>query len=413
MTYRDGVITGTIATAVFAGLFGSIFWLTTRPAKTTTTPPIAPPATVQQPFKEEQVNTITLTPQAKDRLRLKTAVIKSEQIRRTRLLGGELMIPAGRTAMVQAPMNGVVQLAETGMPQIGRPIAAGKVVFLFHPLLTPEGKAQLAATRIEVDGQAKAAETNKKLAQQARDRAQKVFESEAGSRRAVEEAEAQLDLAQRALDAATARRNLLDRLLDEFDKGTAAAIPIEAPTNGVLRNISALPGQRVPSGAPLFEVADLSRLWVKVPVYAGEFADIEAKESALVGRLNAKAETYRRAGPATAPPSADPAAGTTDLFFDMPNQDEGLRPGERVAVRVYLHGEAKNLTVPWSAVVYDIHGGTWVYEQNGENVFARRRVQIKSVVDATAVLSHGPPEGTRVVVAGAQELFGTETGFTK
>ena len=82
--------------------------------------------------------------------------------------------------------------------------------------------------------------------------------------------------------------------------------------------------------------------------------------------------------------------------------------------------------MPWSAVVYDIHGGTWVYEQIGERTrtFVRRRVDVEYVVGDTAVLAHGgtagnrvvataPPAGTLVVVAGAAELFGTETGFTK
>jgi hypothetical protein len=63
--------------------------------------------------------------------------------------------------------------------------------------------------------------------------------------------------------------------------------------------------------------------------------------------------------------------------------------------------------------VIDIYGGTWVYEQTAELEFIRRRVLVRYVAGDTAVLSHGPPPGAPVVVAGAAELFGTETGFTK
>jgi hypothetical protein len=54
-----------------------------------------------------------------------------------------------------------------------------------------------------------------------------------------------------------------------------------------------------------------------------------------------------------------------------------------------------------------------VYEQTAERTYVRRRVAVRHVVEATAVLASGPPPGSAVVVAGAAELFGTETGFTK
>ncbi len=69
--------------------------------------------------------------------------------------------------------------------------------------------------------------------------------------------------------------------------------------------------------------------------------------------------------------------------------------------------------MPWSAVIHDIHGGTWVYERTGERTFVRRRVVVRFVTGPTAVLEGGPEVGTRVVTAGAAELFGTETGFSK
>ncbi|MFZ5830400.1 MAG: membrane fusion protein MtrC, partial [Planctomycetota bacterium] len=87
--------------------------------------------------------------------------------------------------------------------------------------------------------------------------------------------------------------------------------------------------------------------------------------------------------------------------------------GERVGVALTLNTEATPLTVPWSAVLYDVHGGAWVYEVVGDRTFERRRVHVEYVVDGKAVCEYGPAEGAKVVTAGAAELFGTETGFTK
>ena len=69
--------------------------------------------------------------------------------------------------------------------------------------------------------------------------------------------------------------------------------------------------------------------------------------------------------------------------------------------------------VPWSAVLHDIYGGTWVYESLGDHVYVRRRVEVKDVVDDFAVLTRGPAAGTEVVVVGAAELFSTEFSTSK
>jgi len=75
--------------------------------------------------------------------------------------------------------------------------------------------------------------------------------------------------------------------------------------------------------------------------------------------------------------------------------------------------EAENLVVPFSAILYDIHGGEWVYEQIAPQKFSRRRVEIRNVVNGNAILARGPEAGTQVVIAGAAEIFGTEFGSGK
>lgn len=413
MTYRDGVLTGTVATALVAGLIGSIWWLTTRLGRDAAPKGAPAPAKVETILKEEQISTITLTADALKRLKLQTGVVEFKRVPQYRLLGGDVTVPPGRAIVVQAPMSGVVYAPAKNMVRAGGRVSAGQTVFQFFPLLTPESRAQLATSRVDADGQMKAAETQRDLARLARGRAQKVFESQAGSRRAVEEAQAQLDLAERSYDVAKTRRALLDQFFGEFARGTASAIPLAAPSSGLLRSVSVLPGQSVPAGAALFEILDPSRLWIKVAVYAGEANEIDGQSPVMIGRLSARPDTYRRAVAAIAPPSADPVSGTVDFYYELDNRDRRFRPGERVAVRMPMRGAAVRLTIPWSAVFYDIYGGGWVYEQTAERVFVRRRVEVAAVAGATAILSKGPLQGTPIVSAGAQELFGTETGFTK
>jgi len=75
--------------------------------------------------------------------------------------------------------------------------------------------------------------------------------------------------------------------------------------------------------------------------------------------------------------------------------------------------EAENLVVPFSAILYDIHGGEWVYEQIAPQKFSRRRVEVRHVVNGNAILARGPKAGTPVVIAGAAEIFGAEFGGGK
>jgi hypothetical protein len=66
--------------------------------------------------------------------------------------------------------------------------------------------------------------------------------------------------------------------------------------------------------------------------------------------------------------------------------------------------------VPYSAVLYDANGDTWVYANLEPLVYVRERVTVAYIQGGQAVLTDGPPEGTPVVTVGAGELYGTEFG---
>jgi RND family efflux transporter MFP subunit len=287
-------------------------------------------------------------------------------------------------------------------------------VFQLTPLLSPDGRATLSATQADVEGQVNSARTQVELTRIALDRAKRVLKEGAGSQRQVDEAQAAYDVATKTLDAASVRLAVLRKVVGDAESGTAAPITIEAPENGLLRSVSALPGQTVPSGAALFEVIDVSTVWVRVPLPVGDLDAIDRTAPAQVGKLSAPPGTkLPTARPVAAPPSANPLAATVDLYYEMPNTDGKLFPGQRLGVTVPLADARESLAVPWSALVFDIHGGTWLYEQSGPHRYTRRRAVVGYTVGDNAVLSSGPPAGTQVVIAGAQELFGAETGFVK
>lgn len=68
------------------------------------------------------------------------------------------------------------------------------------------------------------------------------------------------------------------------------------------------------------------------------------------------------------------------------------------------------LVAPYAAVLYDIKGQAWVYTQAEPLAYARHPIVIKSIKGESAFLTEGPPAGTAVVVIGASELYGAESG---
>jgi hypothetical protein len=70
--------------------------------------------------------------------------------------------------------------------------------------------------------------------------------------------------------------------------------------------------------------------------------------------------------------------------------------------------------VPYSAVLYDADGGTWVYTVPRQFTYLREKVTVVVVQGAKgdeAVLSQAPPVGTTIVSTGVVELYGTELGL--
>lgn len=407
-------MTGVLGSLFCGGVCVAAWWVVTSTTPAVKAEKPAPPASVAKVLKEDEINVVKLTPEAEQRLGIETAVVERRSIQQSRTYGGEVMVPFGQSVLVAAPLGGELQVTDKGLPRPGARVRKGQPILSLFPLLTPEARTTLAGARVDAEGQIKNARTQVEGTRIALQRAKKLLRDDVGSQRNVDETEAQHEFAQKTLEAAEARRDLLVKALGEFERGTGAPLTIEAPTDGLLRSLNAQPGQAVPAGAALFEIVDLSRVWVRVPVYVGDQSDLAASEDAEIVPLTSRpGAASKRARPVEAPPSANLLAGTVDLYYELANVEGTLAPGQRVGVTVPLIGEAENLTLPWSAVIHDIHGGTWVYEMTAEHTFARRRILVRFARKDLAVLASGPAAGAKIVTAGAAELFGTEVGFSK
>lgn len=91
-----------------------------------------------------------------------------------------------------------------------------------------------------------------------------------------------------------------------------------------------------------------------------------------------------------------------------------LATGQRLMVRVSLAGdEGTRLVVPFSSLIYDIYGDTWVYVNPEPLHYLRVPVEVDYIQGDQVVLLDGPAAGTTVVTIGVPELHGTDTGVGK
>jgi len=99
------------------------------------------------------------------------------------------------------------------------------------------------------------------------------------------------------------------------------------------------------------------------------------------------------------------------LYFKMKSGARGLRAGQHVGVRLIEPGsDMLKKVVPYSAIIYDVHGEIWVYTSPEPLVFVRHGVTIDHIDQEMAVLQDGPDVGTPIVTVGAATLLGTEFG---
>ena len=376
----------------------------------------APPAVVTNAPKEAELSTVVLTPEAEQRLGIVTVPIAEKEIKRHRVIGGEVTLPPGQSAAVTAPFNGTI-LKPEGATELtpGMIVQEGEIIYRIVPMLTSEARTSMMSLQIEAQQRIESAQIELENAVLELKRAKQLFEDGAGSQQSVDTNEANVKLAQQALEGAKESARFLGTTTQEAATAPLDILEIKSPLTGTLSNFISVPGQTVVQGGLLFNVTNMDSLWIRVPVYVGQLRDIDTQQPATIREFGqADVSKGNTVTPITAPPSANPTAATVDLFYELKSPEAWIRPGHKVAVMMPLHTNASYRVAPWSAVVFDIYGGSWVYVQTASRTYIRQRVEVefvdKSGDEPLAVLRSGPEVGAEIVTVGASEIFSTEIG---
>ena len=376
----------------------------------------APAAVVSNAPKESQLSTVVLSPEAEQRLGVVVVPVAEREIKRHRVLGGEVILPPGQSVAVTAPFNGTILKPEGGSEIVpGIIVQQGQTIYRIVPMLAAEARTSMITSQIEMQQRVESAQIELENASMELKRARQLFEEGAGSQQKIDTNEVTVKLAQQALAAAQESARYLEQTTQNVSSAPLDSLEIRSPLTGVLSNFASIPGQTAVQGGLLFSVTNMDSLWIRVPVYVGQLRSIDTQQAAMIREFGqTDLSEGSRVTPILAPPSANPATATVDLFYELKSPEPWIRPGHKVAVTMQLHGNTTYRVIPWSAVIFDIYGGSWVYERTAPLTYVRQRVEIEFVDKtesvAVAVFLRGPAIDKDIVTDGASEIFGTELG---
>jgi RND family efflux transporter MFP subunit len=224
-----------------------------------------------------------------------------------------------------------------------------------------------------------------------------------------------------------------DKQIDEVlvSGRSVTEVTIRSPIDGHVLKKSVREGQYAEEGSPLFDVADLSTVWVQAQLYEEDIAFLPAGgHDPTTGKptFDLRASATTRAFPGKPFggtlsflfPHVDAETRTLTVRFDVPNPDHELRPGMSATVTLRLTPEllaatpagrglnVRNgtvLAVPEPAVI-DTGSQKVVYRETLPNTFEGVLVGLgaKMRTDDGAVyypVVSGLAEGDRVVTAGS------------
>jgi len=320
-----------------------------------------------------------------------TPVIESEM--RASVQGYGTLRPRGDGVIeISATVSGRLATSNGGFPVVGKRVDANDVLAWLAP------RSSASADPASLDLAVTRARLGLETAKRDRIRLEQLLEKGAVSEKRVQDA-------RQAESSATAEMKAAEQRMGQHrgqqSSRVAGSIAVRAGLSGTVLAVHAAPGSFIEEGAPLFEVADLERLWLVVAVPAVHAAQVTSPKGVWFEVEGVEEPMSLGSESLVAVAGAlDPKTRTLSVTYVVPNSERKLRPGMYARAHVVIADSRQAPAIPISAVVDD--GGTdVVYVQADGETFERRVLRV-GVRDRELVeIKGGLALGERVVSRGA------------
>jgi cobalt-zinc-cadmium efflux system membrane fusion protein len=354
------------------------------PATATADPPAAP-HDVRVHLDDAQLAKITIEPAS--------AASSDEVIRAT----GTVEFNADRVARILSPVAGQVQDLRVN---VGDDVKQGSTLFV----LSSREVAAAIADRV-------ASQKDLELSEKTYAMTQDLFEHEAASRMALQQAEN--DLAKARAKVAQAEEVLHVLGFDDTAAGggraLASRMPIHAPISGTVTERTITNGQFVGNDSnALLTIADLSTVWVQADIFERDLHRIAAGLKADVTTA-AYPRDHFSAQVARIGTVVDAQTRTAKMRFVVANPGLRLKPGMFTTAELQVPTESPGaLTLPMKAVFVE-NGHSYAYVESGRGIFVRRELETQPSSGDRVRVSRGLAPSDRVVSDGVLLLRARES----
>ena len=202
---------------------------------------------------------------------------------------------------------------------------------------------------------------------------------------------------------ASARSRLLLLNLTEAQIGaleqsgrSQTEIVIHAPSDGIITKKTAIEGMYVTPEMNLYEIADLSVVWIYADLYEYELALVEVGQEAVVTLTAYHGETFR-GKVVYIYPYLNTETRTIKIRMEFANADGKLKPNMYGEVKIATHGR-QALAVPEEAVL-DSGTRTLIFMDQGEGMYVPRAVTLGNPVGRYYPVIEGVEAGERIVTS--------------
>ena len=249
---------------------------------------------------------------------------------------------------------------------------------------------------------------------------QKLFQEGALARKQVDEAQVAYAQARSQYETAQQHLNSQQRVgQKEQLKGAAAQAEaakahyqgaeaqlsyteIKSPITGVITDRSIYEGEMANAGTPLLTVMDVSRVVARTNIPQGQASSLKVGDAATVNQTDNPDEVSGKV--IVVSPAVDPNSTTVQVWVQIENPGERLKPGATVHVSIVAATLTNAVVIPTAGLLPSAEGDTIVMVVGKDSVAHERKVEVGvRETDKVQILS-GVKPGEQVVIVGGVGL---------
>lgn len=297
------------------------------------------------------------------------------------LLGTVVPAPTGQ-AVIQSPQVGKIVSLKVNP---GQQVSRGQVLAVIEQQVDAGTQVDIISQRNTIDAEYQAAKAQYERLKSIEDIAAKKDLTEAKAR----------------YDAARRNKQLLDATAGT-NAGSTKLVTLTSPISGVVGTFNYAIGAVVNAGQTLFEVTNLSNVYVEAQLFAADAGKLKSATKFTVSPVtNDTAEFAVKL--LSGAQSVNQENQAQRVIFQLINPAGQFRIGENINLRVYSNNVIRQAMIPSDAIT-EVNGRPAVFIKDKAEMYSISFISTGETNGKYTVISKGAEEGERIVTQNVYQM---------